>query len=280
MLTSQQFDRTRRLALQLAGIELFERHREVIARRSRRFGVSDHAALDALLGAAEAGDTAATRQLLRLLTTKFTGFFRHPRHFDLAAEQALRVARQRGRARLWSAAAATGEEPYSLAMVLIEAFRQPEPPVDILATDVDAEALAAAHQGEYGELALRTLASARRERFFAENSRSRRWAVASEVRRLVVFRALNLVGPSWSVDGPFDVIFCRNVLMYLETRHRGPVLERLAAMLAPDGLLMLDPAEHPGKAANLFTAGADGVYSLRGSPFPGRAALVPATRNH
>lgn len=90
MLSDEQFHRTRRLAARLAGLELLERHRELVARRGRRLGVRDSAGLDALLGAAEAGQSAATRVMLRLLTTQFTGFFRHPRHFELAANHARR----------------------------------------------------------------------------------------------------------------------------------------------------------------------------------------------
>jgi methyl-accepting chemotaxis protein len=116
MVTTEQFDRTRRLALHLAGIDLAPRHRDLLDLRARCLEVHDADALDALLGAAEGGDPTARRSLLGLLTTNFTGFFRHPWHFDLAAEQALWAAHRRGEARLWSAAAATGEEPYSLAM--------------------------------------------------------------------------------------------------------------------------------------------------------------------
>src|SRR5512136_2778235 len=112
MLSNQQFDRTKRLALGLAGIELVERHRELLDRRRRRLGILDSAGLDSLLDAAEEGETTARQKLLCLLTTKFTGFFRHPHQVDLAAEHALRAGERHGRARLWSAAAATGEEPY------------------------------------------------------------------------------------------------------------------------------------------------------------------------
>jgi chemotaxis protein methyltransferase CheR len=184
-------------------------------------------------------------------------------HFKIAAEHAFRAARQRGRARLWSAAAATGEEPYSLAMALIEVFRCENAPVSILATDIDVDALAVAQRGEYSEPALRAIGPERRERFLCATSASGRWRIEPVVRRLVEFCALNLTNVDCSVEGPFDVILCRNVLMYLETSHRYAVLERMASLLAPDGLLMLDPAEHLGKAAHLFTPDADGAYSPR-----------------
>src|SRR5262245_36486361 len=161
MLSDQQFDRTRRLALSLTGIELVERHRELLVRRSQWLGIRDSAELDSLLDAAERRETTATQQLLCLLTTKFTGFFRHPQHFKIAAEHALQVVRERGRARLWSAAAATGEEPYSLAMALIEVFQRDNPPASILATDLEVDALAVGQRAEYTELALQALSPAR-----------------------------------------------------------------------------------------------------------------------
>ena len=265
MLTSEQFDRTRKLALRLTGIELCERHRELLANRSRRLRIPHTTGIEALLGAAEEGDPLASRQLIGLVTTNFTGFFRHPRHFDVAAEQAMRAVQHRGQARLWSAAAATGEEPYSLAMALIEVFGHDDPPANILATDIDTEALAIAARAEYGDRSLQTVPPKRRARFFTETESVGRQCIIAAVCHLVEFRTLNLIGKAWKVEGPFDVIFCRNVLMYLESRHRCAVLERLAALLAPDGLLMIDPTEHLGKAGPLFTPVADAVYRRRGA---------------
>jgi chemotaxis protein methyltransferase CheR len=276
MLSNQQFDRTRMLALSLAGIELVERHRELLARRSRRLGIGDSAGLDSLLSAAEAGVVSATQKLLSLLTTKFTGFFRHPRHFEIAAAHTLQVTQQRGQSRLWSAAAATGEEPWSLAMAVLEAFEHHDPPVRILATDVDVEALAVGRRGEYGEAALRSVSTARRAQFFIEDRIAREGSVISAARRLVDFRALNLTDVEWPVEGTFDVIFVRNVLMYFRADHRYAVLERMASLLAKDGVLLLDPAEHLGKAGHWFTPGADGVYSLRrGSRHSDRQSATP-----
>ena len=110
MLSNQQFDRTRRLALNLAGIELVERHRELLDRRSRRLGVLDSAGLDSLLDAAEECEAAGTQELLGLLTTEFAGFFGHPRHFDPTVEHALQAARQCRGARLWLAGEAVSTQ--------------------------------------------------------------------------------------------------------------------------------------------------------------------------
>jgi chemotaxis protein methyltransferase CheR len=270
MLTREQFDRTRKLALRLAGIELVDRHRELLHRRGGRRGILDGSGWEALLNAAEKGEMAARQKLLCLLTTKFTGFFRHPHQIARAAAHGLLMADRHGRACIWSAGSATGEEAYSLAMALIEQSRSDNPPVSILATDVDAEALATAERGEYSDAALCALDPARRRRFFAAASRPRCREVVQAVRRLVEFRPLNLIHKTWPVEGPFDVILCRNVLMYLDASHRQEVLKHMASLLRPEGLLLIDPAEHLGRAGHLFTAEADAIFRRR----------VPSSSSH
>jgi chemotaxis protein methyltransferase CheR len=279
MLTSDQFNRTRRLALHLAGIELVERHRELLYRRCERLGVRDSSGFDDLLDAAESGDNEAGQRLIRLITTKFTGFFRHPRQFEAAAIAAFKAAQQQGCARLWSAGTATGEEAYSLAISLLEFFKQDEPPVTILATDVDQTALNFAAKGQYGARALEVLDPVRRTRFFTQAGQHK-WVINPLPRRLVEFGVLNLASDVWSVGGPFDVIFCRNVLMYLEECHRYSVLERMASLLAPDGVLILDPSEHPGRASHLFNRELDAIYSIGLKPGQGRKPRAAVAIRH
>jgi len=259
-LTDAELERARRLALALCGIELLERHREVLPRRHDRLGRRE--AFAALLDAAEAGEAGALRRFVELVTTNVTGFFRHPWHFHLAAEHALWAVHRRRTARVWSAAAATGEEPYSLAMAVIDVFRRDDPPVTIVATDVDETALAAARDARYGEAALGAVEPAARARFFGEPIAGRRRLV-SAVRDLVDFRRLNLAEVAWPIDGVLDVVFCRNVLMYLEAAYRYAVLERIASLLEPGGLLLVDPSEHLGGAAPLFVGRGQGVYARR-----------------
>lgn len=266
MLTEDQFERVRRLASRLAGIELAERHRELLHRRTRRSGILDEAGLNSLLRAAEAGESAASARLVSLLTTKFTTFFRHPRHFELAMQRARQGVDRTGSASVWSAGTATGEEAWSLAMAIRDAFPEDPSAVQLLATDIDREALAVAQAAEYGETALATLPAERRERHFQAAVGNGRWTVRPELRSLARFEARNLIDTHWPGEAAFDVIFCRNVLMYLAGDHRQAVLRRLAARLHPEGLLMLDPAEHLGPAEAWFARVDDGVYRLHSSP--------------
>ena len=263
MLTSEQFERARQMALRLAGIELVDRHRELLYHRSLRLGILEGNGLNALLSAAEEGDSNAGQRLISLFTTNLTGFFRHREQFEIAAEHVRRVAQHR-EARCFSAAAATGEEPYSLAMAVTELFGDEEPRVTILATDIDVEALEVARLGEYSDRAVADISADRLKRFFTETTVNH-WRIKPTVQRLVEFRTLNLNDVTWrDIEGPFDVIFCRNVMMYFESSYRYSVAERLASLLAPDGLLILDPTEHLGKAGHFFApAGAGAVYSRR-----------------
>jgi len=317
MISPQQFERVQRLALKLEGIELVARHHLLLERRSKRIWIHSTSGFEALLDAVTAGKADATQAFLGLLTTTFTSFFRHPQHFELAAKQAVRAVQHRGQARLWSAGSATGEEPYSLAMTLIEAFDDDAPPASVLATDIHAESLEFARRGIYGDAAVRALAVSRREQFFEKTEAGDKWSITTAAQRLVAFRELNLVqvelsdlttlvnnstatqqelkdvkikhaAPSpkprrsipASAEGLFDVIFCRNVLMYLEACYRYSVLESMAALLASDGLLMLDPAEHLGKASHLFNEKGSGVYTRRNPTPAAHGKITPPGRIH
>ncbi len=260
VLSGEQFERTLRLASRLAGIELSARHRELLDHRFRRLGLRDAAALEALLGAAEAGEALASRKLLHVLTTRYTAFFRHPQHFGAAAERAAQACARQGRARLWCAAVATGEEAYSLAIAVLEWLPHPLPPVRILASDIDAEALSEAALGRYRESAMHPVDARRRQRFFRLGPGGL-WSPVDAVRKLIEFRKLNLADPPGEVEGPFEVVFCRNVLMYLEPGRREAVLRWLASLLTPEGLLVMDPTEYIGKAGSLFDPLGDGMYT-------------------
>lgn len=276
MLTNEQFDRTRRWAKRYLGIGMSERHRELLARRTQRLGLGRHETLESILDAAEADDELAVGRMVRLVTTHHTGFFRHLYHFDLAAEHALWTMHRGRPARLWSAAVSTGEEAYSLAIALLEVFRCENPATTILATDVDQEALTIGRRGEYREAALGGLTPGQRSHYFSPTNPPGSYRVAPAVRRLVEFRGLNLVAARWEVQGPFDVIFCRNVLMYLEAPYQAAVLERLSALLNPGGLLLLDPVEHLGPVHHRFSVVADGVHALRPIRHPMRKGDPPA----
>ncbi len=184
-----------------------------------------------------ARDPDAIAALVEQVVVGETAFWRHPE--QLAAMTRL-VAEAPGPLRVWSAGCATGEEPWSVAIALLDAGREGKGD-RILATDVSSRALAAAAEGVYGVRALRKLPPALAARWLEGDAQR---CVRSELRSLVELRRHNLVADP-APPGPFDVVLCRNVLIHFEPRAAGAVLRRLAGALRPGGLLVLGPIELP-----------------------------------
>ncbi|MGE5615652.1 MAG: CheR family methyltransferase [Bacillota bacterium] len=257
----RDFERARRMIHERAGIALGEFKAEMVysrlAKRLRALGLRDFRDYLAQL------DDAAHPEwehFINALTTNQTEFFREGHHFPMLARHALAVTRRP--VRVWSAASATGEEPYSIAITLCEAFGSLAPPVKILATDLDTRALAQSQEGIYAMEKVASIEPERLRRFF-QKGRGRREGFArvrDAVRSLVEFRRLNLRDPTWNVEGPFDAIFCRNVLIYFDKPMQREVLRRLAARLAPDGLYFAGHSESLLHAADLFEPCGRTVY--------------------
>lgn len=187
--------------------------------------------------------------LINALTTNVTAFFREKHHFDALAdymlpEAMLRNSRSR-RIRIWSAGCSTGEEPYCVAMTAAEVL-----PTDaswdfkILATDIDSDVIAFARQGVYPLDRVASLPSERLRSCFQKGTGAQvgKAMVKAQLRAAVTFRVLNLLQP-WPVHGPFDVIFCRNVMIYFDQQTREKLVTRFAQMLAPGGYLCIGHAE-------------------------------------
>jgi len=260
VLTELQFARLKHLSLLRAGILLEECHRTTLDKRIARFGQVTGLNCEDILAQVEQTDPQSLSTLYELIATPHTAFFRHPWHFDLAAEHALWIAKRRHRARIWCTAAASGEEPFSMALAAIDIFQNDAPPVDILATDLGSPIL---QQGRAG--CPRHAPSAQvmqRFRRFFEIEGVGGVQLRPPVRSLIEFRELNLVDAQWPELGQWDVVFCRNVLMYLHPDYRDTILRRLCVLLAPDGILLIDPAEHLGQAEPLFQSCGPGAYRV------------------
>ncbi|HYG68932.1 MAG TPA: protein-glutamate O-methyltransferase CheR [Anaeromyxobacteraceae bacterium] len=187
-----------------------------------------------------AGDPVAVEALTEHAVVTETSFNRHPEGLAALARRAFGAA---GPLAIWSAGCATGEEAYSLAIGLLEAGRAGRGD-RVLATDVSRRALEAARAGVYGAWALRRLAAALVEgRFSPVGPGAHR--VGAEARALIEFRRHNLVAETAPEGGPFDVVVCRNVLIYFEPPTAAAVLYRLAGALRPGGWLLLGPVELP-----------------------------------
>ncbi|GAA0579534.1 CheR family methyltransferase [Halomonas salifodinae] len=260
-LTESDFARIRELIYQRAGIVLAEHKREMVysrlAKRLRHHGLTRFG--DYLARLERQPQAKEWEAFTNALTTNLTAFFREAHHFPLLAEQ---VRDRPGPIRVWCAAASTGEEPYSIAMTLTEALGSRASQAEVIATDIDTDALARARAGIYPMEQVRKLDEARIKRFFLRgNGRHAGMAkVRPELADRVHFESLNLLAPGWSVTGPFDAIFCRNVMIYFDKATQARILERFAPLLKPDGLLFAGHSENFSYISEAFRLRGQTVY--------------------
>ncbi len=263
-LSDEEFNRVRELAYQMAGISLGPHKRDMVysrlVRRLRALGMESFRDYLALV---ERGG-GEKQSFINALTTNLTYFFREEHHFPLLVRHVKERASRGGGVRLWSAAASTGEEPYSMAMAVVDAFGSMSPPVRLLATDLDTDVLNRAQAGVYPMESVNRLSPEMLRRFFLRgtgrfNGQAR---VRPELQRLITFRSLNLLADRWEVEAPVDAIFCRNVMIYFDKATQRRVLERFTEVLAPDGLLFMGHAESLQQASDLVRPLGQTVYAL------------------
>ncbi len=262
-MTAADFDRVRKLIYQHAGISLAEGKRAMVySRLSRRLRETGHTSfgdyLNRLSSLTGPGGDAEWQAFVNCLTTNLTAFFREEHHFPVLAAEL--TARRNAPLRLWCNAASTGEEPYSLAMTALEALG-PRPSASILASDIDTAVLAAAGRGVYDAQAGGLDASRLRRHFMrgkGENSGFIR--VKPELQALIEFRQFNLMHEHWALGEPFDIVFCRNVMIYFDNPTQRRVLERMHRVMKPGGLLFAGHSENFTDARSLFRLRAKTVY--------------------
>ncbi|MBI1988698.1 MAG: chemotaxis protein CheR, partial [Betaproteobacteria bacterium] len=217
------------------------------------------------LGLLEHGDAAEWEAFTNSLTTNLTAFFREAHHFPILAEH-VQKRKSRQQIQLWCSASSTGEEPYSMAMTMAEVFGSFSPPVHILATDVDTNVLATAQQGVYSMERLEKMPQDKLKRFFLKGSGSHAGSARArqELRDMITFRQLNLLDDAWPVRGPFDAIFCRNVMIYFDKPTQYKILQKFAPLMAHDGLMFAGHSESFHHATDLFRLRGKTVYELVG----------------
>lgn len=270
--TTRDFAAIRTLIYRHAGINLgSNKIRMVYSRLVRRLRARGVTSFEQYLALIER-DAHEWERFTNSLTTNLTHFFREPHHFEILREHVLslradpRVRAQRS-LNVWCTAASTGEEAYSIAMTLVETFGSLNPPVRIFATDIDTQVLAKAARGVYPLERVEKVDAARRKRFFLKGHGAQAGfaRVRPELQALISFRQLNLLDGHWPVQGPFDAIFCRNVMIYFDKPTQYRVLARLAPLLRADGLLFAGHSESFHHAADLFRMRGKTVYALAGT---------------
>ncbi len=201
--------------------------------------------------------------LLNVISTNTTSFFREADHFEVMSQAICKwLSEGQKKFRFWSAASSTGEEPYSMAIVLHEIFNGKEVDFKILATDISMEALECCRNGIYSEEKLEPLSRAQKDRhFIRENDGDKTFfRIRDELKKDITFARLNLSKPPFPMKGPFDVIFCRNVMIYFDRRVRQGLINEIGRLLRPDGYLLIGHSETLMSLENSFTTLRPSVY--------------------
>lgn len=202
-------------------------------------------------------DRALLQSVIDAMTTNETLWFRDNYPFDLLVNNLLpSLSSKNQRIRIWSAACSSGQEPYSIAMSVLEYQRQRpgalRAGVEIVATDLSSEMLQKCELGLYDELSLaRGLSPQRRQTFFQQGDNGM-MQVKPEVRRMVTFKSLNLL-TSYASLGRFDIVFCRNVLIYFSADVKQRILQQIAGQLQPEGILFLGASESISAASSTYS---------------------------
>jgi chemotaxis protein methyltransferase CheR len=256
------FRQVQRLIYEHAGIKLSDAKQDMVysrmIRRLRHNGLTTFKSYLELIQK----DKQEWEAFVNSLTTNLTSYFREPYHFPIL--QQFLQERAGRRMRIWCSAASTGEEPYSIAITVIEALGARATDVDIIATDIDTSVLAKASSGVYSSDRIESLTDAQKQYFFRGTGKNTGMVkVKPEVQRLVKFQQLNLLDKAWPVNGCFDIMFCRNVLIYFDKDTQRNILNRFHPMLADDGLLFVGHSESLLHMNDKFRLRGKTVYDKR-----------------
>ncbi len=262
----RDFRRVCELIRQRAGIALADGKRDMVyGRLSRRLRALGLRSFKDYLDRLERDGGDEWQAFTNALTTNLTSFYREPHHFERLHEE-LQRRRNAGPLKLWTCAASTGEEPYSIAITACEAYGTLTPPVRILATDVDTNVLATGERGVYPIERIAGLDDALKRRYFQRGSGPNEGycRVHPALRQLIEFRPLNLLAARYDVAGPFTAVFCRNVMIYFDKPTQRGILSRLVPHLADDGLLYTGHSENYLHAADIIQSCGRSLYRRAG----------------
>lgn len=259
ILSDQEFQTLCALVKTHTGIHLTHRKRELVhGRLARRLRALNLGGFGDYIRTLRAPDSAEVPEFRNAITTNLTSFFREAHHFEFLADRFSSWKRVTGKLRFWCAGCSTGEEPYSLAMTLLETLpSRGGLDIRILATDIDSSVLSAAQHGVYPADRLAGVSKERLARFFERTSTSANstFRVRDSLRELVTFKSLNLTR-TLPMKGPFDAVFCRNVMIYFDAETQRSLIRRITVLQRAGDCLFLGHAESP--------INADGAYKPLG----------------
>jgi chemotaxis protein methyltransferase CheR len=261
--SAADFDKVRELIYQRAGISLHAgKQAMVYSRLSRRLRETEHRSFATYLqwlqqNTGPSGE-AEWQEFINCLTTNLTSFFREEHHFHALTDDL--KARAGQPIRIWCSASSTGEEPYSIAITAAETLGTGAN-VRIVASDIDTKVLGTAQRGVY-EASARGLSPERLSRHFlrGKGGNAGYIRVKPELARLIEFRSFNLMTRGWQLGEPFDLIFCRNVMIYFDAPTQRQVLQQMHGVLKPGGLLYVGHSENFTDARDLFRLRGKTIY--------------------
>ncbi|MEC8416400.1 MAG: CheR family methyltransferase [Pseudomonadota bacterium] len=252
------FKNVQQMLFKKAGINLSDaKEAMVYSRLARRIRASNLRSFNEYLALVNKSESEL-EQFINALTTNLTSFFREPHHFTALAD----YLRQHNVTNIWCAASSTGEEPYSIAMVVAEAYGSFKTPVKIIASDIDSKVLSKAKAGVYPLASIAKIPQYRQKQFFhkGKGANEGKVKVVDELRNMVQFKKLNLTDAKWDINGPLDVIFCRNVMIYFDKPTQLKVLKKMVGMLKPAGLYMAGHSENFNMYTNLVRPVGKTIY--------------------
>jgi len=264
--TDRDFKDIANLVYNACGIVLGDHKREMVysrlARRIRALKLNDFKAYLVYL------DTHKDQEFdafINAITTNLTSFFREVHHFEFIKSELIpnliKANKDTKRVRIWSAGCSTGEEPYSLAMTLNNAFPS-NWDVKILATDLDSNVLEKAQKGVYTAANVNGLDATHLKRWFLKSKDGEHYKVKDTLRERISFKRLNLL-QDWPMKGPFDLILCRNVVIYFDKETKDHLFKRYANILSDHGYLFLGHSESMGKEHSNYKNLGKTMYQLR-----------------
>lgn len=265
--TNGDFEKIRSFVKSQTGINLSDAKKNLVyGRLARRLREINMSSFSEYLQYVTSDNEAELINFINAITTNLTSFFREKHHFDFLRKEAIpklmKDNQHTRRLRVWSAGCSTGEEPYSLAMTLKNTMQDIASwDARILATDLDTNVLAHGKAGVYDESRVEGLPDAIKRKWFrrGRGDQSGSVLVAPELKELIAFRQLNLMKP-WPMKGPFDFIFCRNVVIYFDKPTQKVLFDRYAEMLRPDGYIFLGHSESMFKVSDRFKLIGNTIY--------------------
>lgn len=267
VMTDSDFNFIRKEVYGICGIVLGDHKKQMVySRLTRRIRALNLRSFSDYIGYLKNHKEAELSEFVNAITTNLTSFFRENHHFDFLKAEAMQALLKENRSsrkiRAWSAGCSTGEEPYSILMTIMDVLPKSGWDFKLLATDLDSNVLAKAAAGVYNLEQVQELPESYQRRWFtrvADSQRQPQCEVRDELKAFAHFKRLNLLA-QWPMKGPFDIIFCRNVLIYFDQQTKDKLIDRYAKLLRPGGYLFIGHSESMKRDHGVFDSLGHTIY--------------------